>query len=544
MHLSWVCCTSRTPEPDCAPLVRHHARLLALVLLAVGIRLLYTGTQPETSHLASIDAWGYHRLALNLDLGQGFSLNGQAPFEPDSVRTPLYPLLLFLIRRLLGPAPRAAVLAQAMLDGVSTLLTYDLTRRLAAALGATVGARAGRAAALLYALNPVQVRQANELFAETVLACLILIGLCLLLRYTSRHRAAPATGRPARLALTAGAGAALAALCKPNVQFLPLLWTLALLLIPRSGRLVPCRRRLRDAGLLLAAFGVLLLPWLARNQIVFGRPFLSTAFQGNLSRVSAPATLLTARGQYAIPWSDEWESAFGEIVGQAAEQHQWERAWEAMDVRAKARANYQIYQVARQVLAQHPVAWVLSHLQGTLRYLEPQTYRVLYAHWTGRTWPPDILDDALIHALRALVRGDWAEAGEIFAQERWNRLTPLQRAMWWGQLAAILLTATLAIRGAWMLRGHPALLLAVAGTIVYVLLVPGPIAYERFRTPALGPTLALAMLPFASPWGLCYNHRERPAQETKKCFLKRRRTACASPSRGTRANWARLYLKT
>ena len=37
--------------------------------------------------------------------------------------------------------------------------------------------------------------------------------------------------------------------------------------------------------------------------------------------------------------------------------------------------------------------------------------------------------------------------------------------------------------GMWRLRGHSAHLAVLALTIAYVLLVPGPIAYERFRVP-------------------------------------------------------------
>jgi hypothetical protein len=250
-----------------------------------------------------------------------------------------------------------------------------------------------------------------------------------------------------------------------------------------------------------------LSPWIIRNQVVFGRPLISTAYEGNVSRISAPAALLTSRGQYAIPWSDEWESAFGEIVSEAAERYRWDQPWESMGVRARAQADRQVYLVARESLVQHPRAWATSHLQGTLRYLETQTYRALHAHWTGQSWPPDVLDDALIHALRALVRGEWREAGQVIGQERWSKLTPLQRALWWSQMTATLLTTALAIRGALILLRYPALALAITGTIVYVLLLPGPIAYERFRVPVLGYILALTTLAFASPCRPCYNQR-------------------------------------
>lgn len=506
------------PSKDCV-------RLLTLVLLAIGIRLLYIDTQPTISHLASTDAWGYHRLALNLERGNGFSLNRQAPFVPDSVRTPLYPLFLLLVRRVLGPKPRAAALLQAMMDGVAVLLTYHLAVRLASALkltscrpsrrpetspGSATGRHAGRAAALLYALNPVQVRQANELLTETLLSCLLLLCLCTLAAYVRLDRPTSGSSRQrlgdnaALLAVALGLWSAVAALCKPNVQYLPLLWLPAIFML--------CQRehRWRNAALMGVTYLVLLSPWMVRNQAVFRRPFLSTAFQGNVSRVSAPAALLTARGhpQAVIPWSVDWESAFGEIVSQAAKRYRWAQPWETMTARARAQADRQVYRVAQEILVQHPFAWAASHLQGTLRYLEPQTYRTLYAAWTGQVWPPDILDDALIHALRAALQGDGQKAGQLIVQERWTRLTSLQRAIWWGMSGGLLLGTALAARGAWRLRRHPALLIAILGTVVYVLLLPGPIAYERFRVPVGGAILALAALSFASPSGSCYNRRQ------------------------------------
>ena len=78
-------------------------RLLALYVLAVGIRLLYiTSTSPDAP-IGSVDAWGYHRLALNIERGNGFSLRRESPYVPDSVRTPLYPGFLLVVRSAFGP---------------------------------------------------------------------------------------------------------------------------------------------------------------------------------------------------------------------------------------------------------------------------------------------------------------------------------------------------------------------------------------------------------------------------------------------------------
>jgi hypothetical protein len=531
------------------------ARLLVLLLLAVVVRLLYVHSMPTGSQIGSTDAWGYHRLALNLEQGNGFSLRRQSPHLPDSIRTPLYPLFLVLIRRTLGVDPQTAARVQAILDSFTTLLVYWLawltvrsreppSARVEGKMWSnalyrarlTQARRCGRIAALLYALNPTQIRYTNELLTETLLSLLLTLCLCILVQYI---RATPiphlqnaeyayATSsthcgtRTTRYALLLGLLGALATLTKPNVQFLPLVWLLAMLLA--HGR--DWRHAMRDVAAMLTVLIVTLAPWIVRNASLFGRPFLSTAFEGNVSRVSAPATMITVRNEYAIPWSTQWESAFSEIVSQAADRYRWNMPWEELSARELDTANRQVYLVARQILYQYPLAWLASHLQGLVRHLEPQIYRVLYARFTGQVWPPDILDDALIHVLRAMARRDWRTVTEIFAQERWLKLNALQREMWWAMVVAQLITSGLMLLGAWRLRHRLALSLALLGTITYVLWLPGPIAYERFRVPVLGLILALVAvstaqpvqskaMSLAPPDGPCYNRPHLASDERR-----------------------------
>lgn len=462
------------------------ARPSVILLLALGVRLLYVGSTSPDAPIASVDAWGYHRLALNLDAGNGFSLRRAAPFVPDSIRTPLYPAFLWLVRRLLGPSPRAAAIVQAILDSCTTMLTWWLAGQLA-------GRRAGRAAALLYALNPTQVRYAAELLTETLLSLLLALSLCALLMYLTR---APRSAGPpipkSRYWLAASAlFVAMSILCKPNMLWLPLAWVPAIALA--HGR--RWRRTLVDAGLLVGIAAAALVPWLVRNQTVFGRPFLSTAFEGNVSRVSAPAALAASRGEYAVPWSSEWDRLFAELVDEAAQRFGWTKPWESLSARELDRHNHQVYLVARKALAQRPGPWLSSHLLGIARYLEPQTYRVCYAGLAGREWPPDVLDDAVLHTLREVARGRWGKAGEIIASERWGKLTAAQRFVWWGTLAGQVIGLALMVRGTWLLRRSPAAPAALLLTVAYALLLPGPIAYERFRVPVTSPILALVGAP-------------------------------------------------
>jgi hypothetical protein len=479
------------------------------------VRLAYIHSTPPESPIGSTDAWGYHRLALNLDRGNGFSLRRQAPYLPDSVRTPLYPAFLLLVRRTLGPSPRTAAIVQALLDGCTTLGTYALAAQIAGMLGTTwkQSRGAGYLAALLYALNPAQIRLVNELLAETLLSFLLTCCLLVLLRYNRLAASGPSRApRPkaAFSALLLGLLVGLAALCKPNVQFLPLIWLTCLLFARRPRRSardrpgakaagVPAHLSLRQrlpahwghAGLAMLAFLSVLTPWLVRNQVVFGRFFLSAAFEGNVSRVSAPATLISARQAYAIPWSADWENAFGQIVAEAGTRFGWDKPWDSLSPRELDAANRQVYRIAREKLIEHPLAWLQSHTLGMLRYLEPKTYRVLHIRLTGRPWPPDILEDAVPHVFREAARGQWASVGQVIGQERWSKLDPLQRKLWWGMFLAQIVASGLMLRGAWRLRAQPIVAGELLGTLVYVLLLPGPIAYERFRAPVLSLIAAL-----------------------------------------------------
>jgi hypothetical protein len=511
---------------------RHRLRLLVVLALAVAVRVLYLYSKAPDASIASVDGWGYHRLALNLAQGNGFSLQRDPPYLPTSIRTPLYPLYLLAVRHLLGPAPRTAALVQVLLEGATTLLTAWLGTQVASP-------RAGRIAALLYALNPAQIRFASDLLTETLLALLLLAAVCALVR----HFGQASTSRARAWLVLSALTVACSILCKPNVQFLPVLWIVPLALhaggtesplgaqhaadmhehathgsashacAPAGSR---WRRALTDAVLLLAVVAVSLAPWTIRNYFTFGRPVLSTAFEGNVSRVSAPATLASVRRTYVAPWSAEWEALFGEVLAETAERYAWHRPWETLTAREIETHNQQLYRVAREVLLRHPAAWLLSHAQGMVRYLEPHTYRIAYGRLVGRAWPADVLDDAVLHALRAVARGDWAQAGGVVIKERWMRLDAAGRATWWGTFLGQVLGLGLALRGAWRLRRRPAQLALLGLTIAYVLWVPGPIAYERFRVPV---TSLIVVLIGASASAAGRKGRTRKAARTHDLTL-------------------------
>ncbi|MBN1933091.1 MAG: hypothetical protein JW934_00425, partial [Anaerolineae bacterium] len=203
------------------------------------------------------------------------------------------------------------------------------------------------------------------------------------------------------------------------------------------------------------------------------------------------AAMAQAEWRYPAPWSDEWEGDFLRLVEQAAARYGWEKEWDTLTARELDQQNHQVYLIARETLLRQPGAWISSHLQGMLRYLEPQTYKVCYTRLTGQPWPADVLDDAPLHLARWIGGGHWAEAWRVIQEERWAKLNRLQGLVLWSTYAGQIVGLTLAMRGGWKLRRSPAIALTLLLTIAYVLFVPGPIAYERFRIPAMGIILSL-----------------------------------------------------
>ncbi|MBN1261196.1 MAG: glycosyltransferase family 39 protein, partial [Anaerolineae bacterium] len=227
------------------------AWVMGVLLLALLLRAGYVTMAPQGQQFAHVDAQGYHQLAVNL-LDQGmFSMNTEPPFRADNVRAPLYPLFVALWYAIDGPTLELVMLVQVLLDVLTVAILYRLGRFVA-------GARVGYVAALLYALNPSSWRFCNELLTEILFGLLLTGAVWMLARHLVLGRE--------RDAWRCGVLLALAILCKPNVQFLPL----TLLVILGDNLLHKRRRWWQGVVIILVTTSALLAPWVLRNRVVFG----------------------------------------------------------------------------------------------------------------------------------------------------------------------------------------------------------------------------------------------------------------------------------
>jgi len=458
---------------------KRRLALAAILGLGLGLRLAYVGCLAGETVFASVDAKGYQILATNLLQRGAFSLQTDPPYLPDGIRTPLYPALLALILSAGFDAGHAVPLAQALLDTATVALVYGLVSRLTTP-------RRGLLAALLYALNPISLLFIGEGLTEILLAFLLALTFYIFVIGLQADRK--------RYTLLAASGLLSAAciLCKPNVVALPLILALGLVVHARH----PSWQMAREAGLLLGAALLGLSPWLVRNRLASGQWFLSLAFDDNLAHVSAVATIAEAQGEEVSPWTPRWQEIYlTQVAIPTGRQYGW--TGEALTAGEATHRQRQLAATAGEIIGKYPSAFLISHLKGVLRSLVPSAHRHWYAYLTHQPWPAgESLRTVLAAALGMIGHGDWAGGLEIVARW-WGQHPALARWLWVASIALCILSYGLIAAGLWALRARPGVLASLGLTLLYLALIPGPIAYLRFWVPGLPLAVAAMGCAFA-----------------------------------------------
>lgn len=223
------------------------------------------------SFLVEGDANGYWDLGKSLAAGEEYSIH-QPPRRV--LRVPGFPLLLAASIRLFGEDIFAARCVLAVAGTGCCWLTWCLGSRL-------VMRRVGFWAALLMAIHPLQIINSVLILSENWFTFWMLASLLMLVKLVDGPRGLPdepqrlSAGLLARAILTGGFIAA-AVLIRPG--FLPWLGVALLLVVLLQRPPVPTR--LLAAGALVAAFGVVMLPWVVRNQQVTGHWVLTSLWSG------------------------------------------------------------------------------------------------------------------------------------------------------------------------------------------------------------------------------------------------------------------------
>ncbi|MGC8894621.1 MAG: hypothetical protein ACP5QG_07230, partial [candidate division WOR-3 bacterium] len=417
--------------------------------------------KPEMSLPAYGDAIGYHRIALNLVAGHGFSLYPNPPFIPDCFRTPGFPVVLAILYKALGPTPIWGILANDILAAATAFLVYLVLRK-RWPRGALLGG-------LLYAFNPLSLVYCQELMTETLFTFSLIMGLLLLFwpgwEFAWKRRTG--TGRPQEqrfswlIALGGGLCLGLAALTRPVGLYLPAL------ILPFV------RKRWHIA---LGGFAAAVLPWLLRNWITYGFPFFSTVEWVNMAYYNGAAVVSAQRGitlrQADIVIFNKTSEKYGWGVLAEDEDDIWAFEEDPRKWRDLARIGF-------GYILKNPGLYLSEHLKGTLGLLGPvHPYRLpaVYGHNLFMQGKRLGSGPELFRLL--VTKGPTALIGKMF-----------EGLVWWGTgfwIVALfyqLVLYTLALLGFIRNRREPfAWMLALVA--LYFILIPGPMAVPRMRHPA------------------------------------------------------------
>ena len=220
--------------------------LLAALLVRLALWLWFEGVEPRI-----YDERDYDSIAVSLAERGEFALRGGA----TSARPPLYPALVSVVYRVAGVRDYQAVrLLQILLNLALVPVVFALGRRL-------YDERTGWIAAGLTAFYPSLWGHDYLLLTEVLFTLLLCGGALALVEFSTAKE-------PRRRTLVAaGILLGLAALTRSSLFLYPPLLAVAVFALWRESP----RRRMAAVVLFVAAFGIVVAPWIARNSRLHGR---------------------------------------------------------------------------------------------------------------------------------------------------------------------------------------------------------------------------------------------------------------------------------
>jgi 4-amino-4-deoxy-L-arabinose transferase-like glycosyltransferase len=228
--------------------------LVFLVAFAIGLAMVFVGFRSQGFADTTFDPYNFGEMGKSIARGDGFANFGSLIQR----RAPLYPLLIGGIYYLFGEQATLVLLVQAMLFAATSVLAFDIGRRL-------FNDRTGIIAALLCAVSPMLLRYVGDLHVETLLTFLFTLTVWAMVRFYARPSVSSG--------FVVGLCAALASLTKAVVFPLPFVFVAVLVgisLVTRRQPRVSVQRLLAPLAAMFATLFVVIAPWTIRNYVATG----------------------------------------------------------------------------------------------------------------------------------------------------------------------------------------------------------------------------------------------------------------------------------
>lgn len=255
---------------------------VALLLYIPALYVFYRFSLPSSSGVLFPALFGdsseYITLGQNLLSYGVFSMDSHPPFQPEYFRTPGYPMFILPII-LIFQSLYAVSFVQIILATGTSLLIFKMGERL-------LGTWAGLAAGLLYLVNPSTLFYSLTVMSDVLFTFLIVLSVYLLLFRTAATHSFPV--------LVSGVLLGLATLVRPVGVFLPVVFIVGYFFLQRNT--AGTRQKLYHMGIFVAAFCLVLAPWIIRNRLGSGVWGLSSVGNYNLFYYNVPLFLTYKTG--------------------------------------------------------------------------------------------------------------------------------------------------------------------------------------------------------------------------------------------------------
>lgn len=411
--------------------LRWLAGIVGCGLLLRLLPLLIHG--PHLPLFMDFDSWGYHRLAVNLLEGHGYSWELTPPYTTNIYRPPVLPFALAGIYHLFGVTIAPVIVLQAHIGAATIVLVYALAQVLFRDM------RLSLMAAAVQAFDPIALIYGNLLLTEVHTCFVVLLAAVLLVRYAQSGRGG--------LLIATGALLGFGILVHPVLLFLPPL----LLFVPLFAARTRQWRSLAPAGLAvllgLAPAGA----WIARNAIVADYPGISCVAAVNMLRYKAAGVRADLNGTTREVERDRLAAECEALL----------------PAEATPGARFKLWQRrGADILFEHPLIYAKIHLKGCLvELVGPERDNVArLLHGPAVIGADGVVTDASIAAVR--------DGSPLLNLVRWAVLA-VQGAILLGLFVGV---ARLVRQRQWTLLAGVLLLPA------YVLLLSGgPEGSPRFR---------------------------------------------------------------
>ena len=255
---------------------------VALAIRVITVAALLPELRPDAN-------WDYYRdIGRNIAAGNGFvAVDPSGRLLPNVMRPPGYPVLIAALVKLGGDNLGLFLSVNCVLAAITSALTVVLALR-------WLSLRAAAVAGVLSAIDPDSVVRCATVMSDWLFIMLLTLGVCVL------------AWRPVKLWawFLAGLMWSLAVLCRPIGIWL---WGVAVIVAFAE------RRRLAHVALFLAGFLPLIGLWTARNAMLTGHWFFSTAPTYNMVVSWASAIKGRETGQTTEAVQHRYLKEFGDL---------------------------------------------------------------------------------------------------------------------------------------------------------------------------------------------------------------------------------------